>query len=566
MTDTDLFARAFSDAPIGMALVDMTGQVVHVNAMLCRITGYTADELRARPFSPLVDTDGPGEAGQVDDLVSGRIPAYHLERVYPHAEGHLLWMLLSVSLVRDDQDNPLHFVAQIQDISARKALEGHLEYLVDHDALTGLLNSRHFEHALTRSTRLSARYGGGGAVLLFDLDHFKTVNDQLGHKAGDDLLRTVSATLRGRIRETDVLARLGGDEFGILLPRATVQEAEASADGLVKALRRHTVSVGDGQIPITASVGVAMFDNLTEREIMAAADLALYEAKDIGRDRFVTYRHRQDGPPQGSVRMSEAERVRRAVTHDQFELYCQPVLDLETQVIEQYELLLRLRTDDRQLLVPSAFLHVAERFGSIVDIDSWVVGRACALLAEQTRRGRRVKISMNVSAKSIGSPELIGALDRALAEWRVDPARLVFELSETAAIGNIDQTQKFLGEVRNRGCGIALDDFGAGFGSYHYVKRLPCDYFKIDGDLVRGCANSATDRLILEAMVGIAKGMGTKTVAKSVTDEQTANCLLRSGIDYAQGFHIGAPRPLEDAFGANREREHDMGTLVRRPA
>ena len=234
MTDRDLFERAFLNSPIGMALVDMTGQVVHVNAMLCRITGYTAEELRARPFSPLADTDAAGEACQVDDLVSGRIPAYHLERVYPHAEGHLLWMLVSVSVVRDAEDNPLHFVAQIQDISARKALEGHLEYLVDHDALTGLLNSRHFEQALTRSTRLSARYGGGGAVLLFDLDHFKTVNDQLGHKAGDDLLRTVSATLRGRIRETDVLARLGGDEFGILLPRATVQEAEASADGLVK--------------------------------------------------------------------------------------------------------------------------------------------------------------------------------------------------------------------------------------------------------------------------------------------------------------------------------------------
>jgi len=432
--------------------------------------------------------------------------------------------------------------------------------------LTGLLNARHFEQALTRSTRLSARYGGGGAVLLFDLDHFKTVNDQLGHQAGDDLLRTVSSTLRGRIRETDVLARLGGDEFGILLPRASVLEAEASADGLVKALRRHTVPLGDRQIPITASVGVAMFDSLTEREIMAAADLALYESKDTGRDRFVTYRHRQDAPPQGSVRMAEAERVRRALTDDQFELHGQPVLDLETQVIDQYELLLRLRTDDRQLLMPSAFLHVAERFGAIVDIDSWVVTRACAVLAEQTRRGRTVRFSLNVSAKSIGSAELMASLDYGLTEWRVDPACLVFELTETAAIANIDQTQMFLRELRNRGCGIALDDFGAGFGSYHYIKRLPCDYFKIDGDLVRGCASSVADRLILEAMVGIAKGMGAKTIAKSVGDEQTTNCLHRSGIDYAQGFHIGAPRPLEDALEANRDRGQQAGKRVRRPA
>jgi diguanylate cyclase (GGDEF)-like protein/PAS domain S-box-containing protein len=563
----DLFERAFANAPSGLALVDMTGQMIHVNAMLCHITGYTPEELRERPFSALTDPgDADAEARQIADLIAGRIPAYHLERQCRHALGHRLPVMVSVSLVLDVERKPLHLVAQVQDISERKEREERLEYLVDHDALTGLFNARHFEQALMRGIRLSARYGGGGAVLLFDLDRFKSVNDQFGHKAGDDLLRAVSATLRGRIRETDVLARLGGDEFGILLPRATIQEAEASADGLVKALRHHTATLGDRQIPVTASVGVAMFDGLSEREIMVAADLAMYEAKEAGRDRFVVYRPRTDGPSHGSMRMAEAERVRRAVTHDQFELYGQPVLDLEANVVEQYELLLRLRTDDRQLLTPSAFLHLAERFGTTVSIDSWVVGRACILLADQTLLRPGVRISVNISAKSIGGPELITALDRALADSQIDPARLVFELTETAAIGNLDQARTFLTEVRARGCRIALDDFGAGFGSYHYLKRLPFDYFKINGDLVRGCATSTSDRLIIEAMVGVARGMGTKTIAKAVTDEETTDCLYRSGIDYAQGFYIGAPRPLADALAADRDAEgRELTGLMRRP-
>jgi EAL domain-containing protein (putative c-di-GMP-specific phosphodiesterase class I) len=308
-----------------------------------------------------------------------------------------------------------------------------------------------------------------------------------------------------------------------------------------------------------------MFDGLTDREVMAAADLALYEAKETGRNRFVIDRPRREGPPR-SARMAETERVRHAITRNDFELHCQPVLNLATQIVEQYELLVRLRTDDRQLLTPNAFLHVAERFGTIAVIDSWVVGRACGLLAEAARRGRRVKMSMNVSAKSIG-PDLVAAVDRALSAWRVDPRDLVFELTETAAIGNIDEAVGFVTEVRSRGCGVALDDFGAGFGSYHYIKRLPCDYFKIDGDVVRGCTSDASDRLILQAISSIARGMGTKTVAKGVANEETTECLHRSGIDYAQGFHIGMPRPLGDAFGASHDgHTRELGRLVRRPA
>ena len=543
------FENAFTHAPIGMALVDLAGRLLRVNDALCRITGYTAEQMCTLSLRELSDPhDADVDTNQNLELLDGRVQAYQIERRYQHAWGHSVWVLLSVSLVRDEEGRPVHLIAQVQDIAARKELEGRLEDLVDHDFLTALFNGRRFEQALAQEVKSAARYGGGGAMLLLDLDHFKVVNDQFGHKAGDDLLKTVAAALRGRIRETDVLARLGGDEFGIILPQVDAGQAEVVADGIVKALRRQTAMLAEHQIRVTVSVGVALFDGFTNIEIMAAADLAMYEAKEAGRDRFALYRPRADGQPRASLRLAAAEGIQRALTQDQLELLCQPILDLATNEVSQYELLLRLRTDDGRLLPPSAFLYIAERFGSIVAIDSWVVQQAVTLIAAQADAGRSLTLHVNISAKSIGEAQLVAVVDRALTDARIDPACLVFELTETAAIGNIDQAKTFMTELRSRGCRFALDDFGSGFGSFYYLKHLPFDYFKIDGDFIRGFGANTIDQLVVEAIVGIARGMGKKTVAEFVSDQDMTDRLRRSGIDYAQGFHIGVPRPIGETF------------------
>jgi diguanylate cyclase (GGDEF)-like protein/PAS domain S-box-containing protein len=276
---------AFTHAPIGMALVDMAGRLLRVNDAMCRITGYARVEVCARSLRDLSDPrDVDIDAVQTVELLEGDVESYEVEKRYRHAWGHLVWVLLSVSLVRDDEGRPLYLIAQLLDISERKALEGRLEHLVDHDFLTALFNARYFERALAQETRSVARYGGGGAVLLLDLDHFKAVNDRFGHKVGDDLLKWVAATLQSRIRETDVLARLGGDEFGLILPKVDAGQAEVVASGLVRALRRETAMLAGRRIPVTASVGVGLFGALTDIEILAAADSAMYEAKEAGRD------------------------------------------------------------------------------------------------------------------------------------------------------------------------------------------------------------------------------------------------------------------------------------------
>jgi diguanylate cyclase (GGDEF)-like protein/PAS domain S-box-containing protein len=540
------FESAFAHAPIGMALVDMEGRWLQVNDALCRITGHTRADLKATTLRALTHPEDVDlDEDSLRELLAGRIPSYQIEKRYRHAWGHYLWGLLIVSVVRDAQGKALYLVSQVQDISERRDLAQRLEYLIDHDFLTGLANRRRFEQELSREAGRVARYGAPGAVLLVDLDNFKGVNDAFGHKAGDDLLKGVAGALRHRIRQTDLLARIGGDEFGVLLPEADADQAQVVANGIVKALGQHVAVLGDQSIPVTASVGLAMFDRLSATEVLACADVAMYEAKEAGRNRVALYRPGRGRQGPVSVRQAEAERLRTALEEGRFVLYGQPILDLREGAVRQYEVLLRLRDDEGgEPLTPSTFLYVAERFGLIQAIDAWVTSRAIELIAESERAGHPLVLHVNLSSKSIGDPRVTALAESALTGAGIDPSRLVFEMTETAAIANNEEARAFAHRLRARGCRLALDDFGAGFGSFFYLKNLPFDYFKIDGDLIRGLATSPMDQLVVAAIVGIARGMGKKTIAEFVTDDETIRLIGKAGVDYAQGYHVGRPRPL----------------------
>jgi diguanylate cyclase (GGDEF)-like protein/PAS domain S-box-containing protein len=540
------FEAAFGSAPIGMALIDMDGRWLQVNSALCRITGRPQDELKATTLEAITHPEDAA-AGEEDlrELLAGRVSSYQVEKRYQHAWGHYVWVHLTVSLVRDEAGRALYAITQVQDISERKELARRLQYLVDHDFVTGLLNRRRFEDALAHETERVARYGAPGAVLLIDLDNFKDVNDSFGHRAGDDVLKGVAGLLRLRLRQTDVLARIGGDEFAVLLPGADADQAAVVADELVKALSKETAVLADRSIRITASIGVALFDGLSDTELLAYADLAMYEAKEAGRNRFAVYRPVKGRREVVSSRLSEAEGIRHALEEDRLLLYGQPILDLGTNEITNYELLLRLPQEaGGEPLPPNAFLYVAERFGLIQAIDGWVVRKAVALIAEHGRAGRRLKLHVNLSGKSIGDTRLAALVERALDEAAIDPTLLIFELTETAAIANIEEARRFADRLRARGCGFALDDFGAGFGSFYYIKNFPFDYLKIDGAFIRGLGTSRMDQLVVQAIVSIAQGLGKRTVAEFVGDAEAVRLLRQLGVDCAQGYHVGRPRPV----------------------
>jgi diguanylate cyclase (GGDEF)-like protein/PAS domain S-box-containing protein len=545
----ELFETAFGDAPIGMALVDMEGGWLQVNGALCRIIGLSSDELRATTLEAITHPeDVELAAGEMRALLAGEIPSYQAEKRYRHAWGHFVWVLLTVSVVRDVNGRALYVINQIQDISERKERARQLEYLVDHDFLTGLYNRRWFERELGREVERAARYGTPGAVLVIDLDHFKDINDGFGHQAGDDLLKGVAGLLRQRARQSDVLARLGGDEFGLLLPQTSPDRAELVADEIVKTLNRRMAATAGQSLGITASVGVAISDGLTNTELLAYADLAMYEAKEAGRNRFAVYR-----PVKGervSARLAEAERIRHALEQNALLLYGQPVLDYQTNTHHNYELLVRLPgSNGGEPLLPSAFLYVAERFGLIQTLDAWVARTAIQLIADHERAGRRLVLSVNLSGKSICDPRLAPDIEEALDKAAIDPGSLIFELTETAAIGHIEQARTFATRLRRRGCQFALDDFGAGFGSFYYLKNFPFDYIKIDGGFIRELTSNPMDQLVVQAIVTIAQGLAKKTVAEFVGDQETSSHLQRLGVDCGQGYHIGEPRPIAEVLG-----------------
>jgi diguanylate cyclase (GGDEF)-like protein/PAS domain S-box-containing protein len=545
-----LFENAFSNAPIGMALIDMHGRWLQVNGALCRITGYPERELKAKTLRSLIHPDDIDlDASLSQQLLDGEVPSYQVEKRCIHAWGHFVWVMMTVSLVRDSRSRARYRIVQLQDISERREMAVHLEDLVGHDFLTGLFNRRHFEQELAKEVERASRYGSPGTVLLVDVDNFKTINDTFGHTAGDDLLKGIAGSLKHRVRHTDTLARVGGDEFAVLLPQTTTEQAIAVAGDFAKALDNQTAMLANQSIHITASLGIASLENLSDLEVMEHADVAMYGAKQAGRNRFMVYQPLPGERDPATPRRSEADRMRLALEEDRFILFCQPILNLETNEVSQYELLLRLLDDKGgEPLTPNAFLYIAERYGLIQAIDLWVVRKAIALIAAHKRAGQRLMLDVNLSGKSFGDPKLPGLIENALAEGGIDPACLVFEITEMAAVADLQQARAFADRMHSCGCKLALDNFGAGLASFYYLKNFPFDFLKINGDFIRGLSVNPLDRLVVRAIVCIAQGMGKKTIAVFVADASSVCLLHDSGVDYAQGYHIGLPRPLAEVL------------------
>ena len=550
------FHSAFADAPIGMALTNMDGTFREVNRALADLTGYSPDELVGSHFSTITHPeDVPADAERIQAVIDGRADTFQNEKRYLHASGEVVWVSVHGAAIRDADGRPVHLLKQVVDISERRSYEAKLQHMADHDPLTGLLNRRSFERELEKHMTRVGRYGAEGAAIVLDVDHFKYVNDTHGHNVGDELIVRVAQMLRERLRDTDVLARLGGDEFAVLLPREKCESATAVAEDLLEQVRTVMSPGGSGKRPrrLTASVGVAAFtgeDGLTGEDVLVNADLAMYDAKEAGRDQVSVARGDGLGEARMKGRVTWAERIRRALEEDRFVLLAQPIVDLASGRASQYELLLRMRDDTGDLIPPGAFLAIAERLDLIQDIDRWVTTRAIDLLAHYHRAGVEVTFEVNLSGRSIGDPGLLELIEQRLAQTGVSPSWLIFEVTETSAVANIPRARDFGERLSELGCRFALDDFGAGFGSFYYLKHLPFDYLKIDGEFVRNCVGNATDRLIIESVVGIARGLHKQTIAEFVGDEETVRMLGDLGVDFAQGYHTGKPAPLEDLIGA----------------
>ena len=542
------------DAIVG---VGEKGTIVSWNPAAERMYGYVEQEVLGRAEETLTAPAQRARQRQIRaQALAGAIVA-NAQSEGLRKDGSTFPVESTASPILGSRGTPIGVARIVRDVTERARFEQELRFLADHDPLTGLLNRRKFGEELARHVAYSARYPeASGALLLGDLDSFKYVNDTLGHKAGDELITSVAQLLRSRLRETDLLARLGGDEFAVLLPRAAVERAAVVAQALTTAVSDHEMVIVGGRVRATMSMGIAPINPaLNGDAALAAADHAMYEAKRLGGNRVSSAA--ADPHARGVARALSgwAERLRVALLEDRLESYSQPIVEIASGRVTRYELLVRLREDGR-LVTPGAFLSAAERLGLIEEIDRRVAARAIALLADDP--GGETSYHVNLSGPSILSPGLLEFVAAQLAAGSVDPARLTFELTETAAIADLNAAQGFARALAEIGCALALDDFGSGFGSFTYLKYLPVRFVKIASDFITGLAHSRNDRLLVKAIIDVAHGMHLEAIAEHVSSEATRQLLAQLGADYGQGFHLGEPlaltprRPLEGDLRAHR--------------
>jgi diguanylate cyclase (GGDEF)-like protein/PAS domain S-box-containing protein len=536
---------------IGDAVIstDADGRIEYINPVAESLTAWTLEEARGRPIIEVLRlvneiTREPLEDPLLCVLGGGEQSAPADHSVLVTRAGHEVAIQESAAPICDRQGRVIGAVIVFHDVTKERRLKRALSYQASHDALTGLINRREFDNRLHAAVLSAQRGEGSYALLYIDLDQFKVVNDTCGHQAGDRLLRDVTGLLQSRVRASDTIARLGGDEFGVLLEGCTVEQSTRIADGVRQAIRDYRFVWGATTLSVGASVGVVQITAETESvaNVMSAADIACYAAKDEGRNRVHLYeadgishpRHRE---------MHWVARVTRAAEENRLELFFQPIRPIARGGAAFHELTVRLRDDDGRLVAPGEFIPAAERYNVMSVIDRWVVQRAIERLKTRSA-GALPLLAVNLSGTSLNEQSFIDFVLQQVGDATL-AAALCFEITETAAVTNLSNATFVMRELKARGCKFALDDFGTGLSSFMYLKTLPVDYLKIDGQFISHVADDAVDRSMVEAICKVGKALGIETVAECVETQAVLDELQRIGVDYAQGYFLARPEPIE---------------------
>jgi len=459
--------------------------------------------------------------------------------------------------VRDSEARFLGHLWVYEDVTSERQTAEQLLYLAERDSLTGLFNRHRFkielERMLAESGRQSGQHPATSALLYFDLDEFKTINDHFGHTAGDAMLVRVAGEVSGLTRRNELLFRLGGDEFAILLPAADMRQAETLADRVVRAIAQIPFRFKGQLLHISSSLGIALhpLHAADQDQLVACADAAMYQAKQAGKNAWRAYRADLDTTPEMVTRLSWNERLNSALRDNLFELHFQGVYFIQTGKVGHLEALIRLRdADTGELVPPGLFIPIAEKSNKILEIDRWVLRQAIQLLSEKPHAP---PIAVNISGRSFDDPALPNYIADLLREYRADPARLLIEITETAAVSDLTDAERFIEALKQTGCGVCLDDFGAGFASFAYLKHIRVDTIKLDGMFIRNLPHDHENQVFVRGMVEVARGLGKTTVAECVEDEATLKLLARLGVDKAQGYHLDYPQADHPALNPVNE-------------
>ena len=549
--ERDFITNLLDIAQVIVMTQNASGEILTLNAYGETLIQYTEKELQGTPFVNLLTPDG-----DMRDL-----PAYLEEVRSEHRDQlrheanvlcrdkstrHILW--LHSRLTRHSENDPAMLSVGL-DMTEHKRTESRLAWLADHDPLTNLYNRRRFQEELEQMLNLAARYGHSGALLFFDLDQFKYINDTSGHQAGDALLKMIAHMLHGSVRSVDILGRLGGDEFAVILPQTTAEGAIEVAKNTLTCLNHGKITINGRSHKASASVGIAVFPEHGNNvhDLLAAADLAMYQAKEAGRGGWHLFSNEEKTRERMHTLVYWKEKIEYALLNERFLFYFQPIMHIADKTVDHYEVLLRMLDDNGTVLAPQYFIPAAEQTGLIHAIDHMVLRKSIAQAAEIQHNGLRVRFSINLSAHAFHDPELLSILKEAFTQYDADPSNFMFEITETAALEDLSAARELMETIRKLGCSFTLDDFGVGFSSFYYIRQLPIDVVKIDGSFIRNLADSPDDQILVKALCDVARGFGKKTTAEFVENAATFSLLEKMQIDYAQGFFIGAPIPAHDS-------------------
>ncbi|MBN9367860.1 MAG: EAL domain-containing protein [Comamonadaceae bacterium] len=537
---------------LGILFISAQGQVAYCNAAFKRLWHVPDDAPLVGRTESDIFTEARAQVRSTEALTRQLEMALSAPQTRHQFEIELQdgrTLLLGTHPVRDADTRPVGRLWLYEDVTHERQTAAQLIHLAERDALTGLYNRRRFEEALASFLKESERTPHQGALLFFDLDEFKYINDTFGHRAGDAVLVRVASEVQALIRTSDILSRLGGDEFAVLMHHATLEDAQHLAERIVRAVAQTQLLIEDQALRLTTSLGIAHSPThaQTAEDLLTHADAAMYQAKHVGKNRWCVYRPERDGSQEMVTRLAWNDRIARAFEGGLLRLHFQGVYRASDGQLAHLEALIRMvdEADPARLIAPGQFIGYAEKSGKILDIDRWVIRESVRMLATHPQLPA---LAINISGRSFDDPDLPCYIAGQLQEHGVAPARLLVELTETSAVSDLGDAERFIGALRQTGCAICLDDFGTGFASFAYLKHLRVDVLKIDGLFIRDLPQEHDNQVFVRSIIEVARGMGKHTVAEFVENDETLQMLKAFGVDMVQGYHLDKPQAQHPAL------------------